>query len=145
MPHPLIHITSHALVRYRERAAAYADATMGELLAAFLESVKVEADGDLLPNWDRRSYWHHAATDSYFVVKSLKDGKHLMTTVVTRDISRNYVTPKTKVPAAAQTIPSKFGELTPRQLLREFCKMTRNDSRYEATRVVLLEKGVIRG
>jgi hypothetical protein len=106
-----ISVTDHALARWRQRGAAYADAPASDCVAAVRCSRPV-ADGEPLPAFmaDRSgfAYLFHEPSGCYFVAKPGVPGSLTVVSVL-RPGFVNYLRPKRKKkPAAPAKPPRKF-------------------------------------
>lgn len=92
-----VSVTDHALRRWRERCAEYADAKVHDLVAAFRQSLE-RPPAELPPGLYHRPgfrYFAHAPTGSWFVVDGRVRGVAKVVSVVVPGV-RNPLTPKTK-------------------------------------------------
>lgn len=101
-----VNVTDHALARYRERIAEYADAKAGDVLKALGETVPGHHP-TVCPS-PGFVYRTHPATGAMFVLKP--EGIGLATLVTVRrpdEENRNFLTPKPKSAPAMPTTPAK--------------------------------------
>lgn len=94
-----VYVCTHALDRWRERAAARLDEGEKDVIEKLKASRKIAHDEYLpIPRLPNTHYYHHKDCDAYFVVEPIdKTSCRIVTVIVPEVAPRNYINPKKKV------------------------------------------------
>lgn len=93
-----IYVCTHALDRWRERAAERLDAPEEEVIEKLRASRKIAHDEYLpVPRLPNTHYYHHKEHDAYFVVEPIDmTSCRIITVIVPEPVPKNYIIPKKK-------------------------------------------------
>ena len=94
-----IYVCTHALDRWRERAAARLDEGEQEVIQKLRDSRKLAHDDYLpVPRLPNTHYYHHKECDAYFVVEPInRTSCRIITVIVPEPTPKIYIYPKNKV------------------------------------------------
>lgn len=77
---PKVHVSQHALERWRERAAEYATETIDHVIAAFGQATPLESNQVPLKFLKKRcEYYYHAPNHGLFIVGPYRNGRMIIT------------------------------------------------------------------